>query len=257
MAELLRQVRLRVDTHRLLRLHAALAHGSRRDGAASELVDELLVAHTAIVVLVARLHQAVEEVIGDGHVPHVERTRDLLLGEAARAVEVDVLEGLEHVREARVQALLGHREQLLELLLLLVVGVDVALRSGRRVLRRRRLDVDRLFVLRRRCAASQRASRGRPQLATRLLPLNPVGHLLDPLLLHGLSLQRGLRDHATHLVDLAGREERLHARARGAERAHALARRHWTAHGLGLEELLRDGACAKDRRVLGRSRLGT
>ena len=60
-------------------------------------------------------------------VAHVERAPDLALREAARTVEVDVLKGLEHVGEARVEALFCHREDLFELLLLPELFLDIAL----------------------------------------------------------------------------------------------------------------------------------
>ena len=101
--QLLGEHLLRVDAHRLLRLHAALAHRGVRDGAARKLVNELLVAHATVAVRVAVAEDQVELPGRDRNVPHVEGAVDLIARQAAGAVEVDVLEGLVHVAEAAVQ----------------------------------------------------------------------------------------------------------------------------------------------------------
>ena len=118
-AKLLREHLLRVDAHRLERLHATLAHGSVGHGAARKLVHELLVRHSAVAVGIAVAENQVELIIRQRNVPQVERAANLVARKAARAVEVDVLEGLVHVAETAVQAFLRHCKQALELLLLL------------------------------------------------------------------------------------------------------------------------------------------
>ena len=88
--------------HRLHRVHVTLAHRRERHRVAGEAVDKLLVGDLAIAIHVACGHEVIELRVADRDVPQVERARDLLLADKARAVEIDELESLEHVRVARV-----------------------------------------------------------------------------------------------------------------------------------------------------------
>ena len=197
-AKLLRKHLLRVDAHGFLRLHAALAHGRIGDGAASELVNELFVGNAAIVILIAVSHDQVELAVIDRDVPEVEPTLNLLPVEATRTIEVEVLEGLEHVAETAVEALLGLRHEGLELLLLLEL-----LLVGETLLGRWCIDRKRLFYVARRC---QRTSGpwacGRCSCGCGVILVVPVGQVLDlggPLFRGALnSCDARVRNHSAH-----------------------------------------------------------
>ena len=73
----------RLDAHRLLRLHVALAHGRRRDGVASESIHKLLVVDVPVAVAIAREDELIELGVFNRDVPQVERTGDLVLVERA------------------------------------------------------------------------------------------------------------------------------------------------------------------------------
>ena len=142
----------RLHAHRLLRLHAALAHRNRCDGVTSKGVDELLVVDLPVAVVVADGDQLSELGIIHRNVPHIQRAGELLLVHRARAVHVDVLECLEHVAEAAVQRLRSHRSEL-------------ALGLG--LLEKRRLDRHRPW----RCCVEVVTHRGRAAIL--MLSLRP------------------------------------------------------------------------------------
>ena len=139
MAKLLVEHRKRRHAHCLARLHTALAHRRWRDRLAHQLVAKLLVADATIAVGVACAHEQVQLRFVDWHVPEVEGARDLLLVEAAGAVEVHVLEGLVHVGEVRVDARLRLVDEGLELLGLLELLIGSQFYSRRLVVCRRRI----------------------------------------------------------------------------------------------------------------------
>ena len=89
--------------HRVGRLHATFAHRSGCHRVTRENVHKFLVVDAARPVGVARGDKLVQLMVIDGHIPQVEGAPELRLVERAAAVDVDVLEGLHHVREARVE----------------------------------------------------------------------------------------------------------------------------------------------------------